>query len=408
MFERYTEKARRAIFFARYQASMFGSWEIRTEHLLLGMIREDRALINRILGSHSGIESIRKIIEGRTIIREEVPTSIDLPLSAECKRILAFSADEAERLCHRHIGTEHLLLGIFREEECLAAQVLREVGIGVEQAREAISQLAQEEGAGQRTVSRFAEAEEQAFLDPFLPKEVLPDTAPGQPEPVIRVTGLTKVFPGVRGPLEILCGIDLTIYRGEMVAIVGQSGSGKSTLLHILGTIDRPTAGTVRFGDQDPFALKPEALAKFRRQFVGFVFQFHNLLPEFTALENVMMPRLIAGNHTDDKVGAELLELVGLGERLRHRPGELSGGEQQRVAIARALVNHPALVLADEPTGGLDNQTGERVFDLLQDIQQEKKLTSILATHNVNIARRCSRLFRLASGRLLEINQDHV
>jgi lipoprotein-releasing system ATP-binding protein len=237
---------------------------------------------------------------------------------------------------------------------------------------------------------------------------ILPDTAPDQREPVIRVTGLTKVFPGVRGPLDILRGIDLTIYRGEMVAIVGQSGSGKSTLLHILGTIDRPTSGTVRFGDQDPFALMPEALAKFRRQFVGFVFQFHNLLPEFTALENVMMPRLIAGNHTDDKVGAELLELVGLGERLRHRPGELSGGEQQRVAIARALINHPALVLADEPTGGLDNQTGERVFDLLLNIQQEKKLTSILATHNVNIAKRCNRLLRLANGRLLEISQDYV
>ena len=406
MFERYTEKAQRAIFFARSEASMFGSWEIGTEHLLLGMLREDGALIGRILGSR--IESIRKIIESRTMVREGVPASIDLPLSPECKRILAFSADEAERLRHPNIGSEHLLLGIFREEECLAAQVLREVGIGAEQAREAISQLTQEEGPSQQTVSRFTEAEEQALPGLFLPKEVLPDTASDQREPVIRVTGLTKVFPGVRGPLEILCGIDLTIYRGEMVAIVGQSGSGKSTLLHILGTIDRPTAGTVRFGDQDPFALKPEALAKFRRQFVGFVFQFHNLLPEFTALENVMMPRLIAGNHTDDKVGAELLELVGLGERLRHRPGELSGGEQQRVAIARALVNHPALVLADEPTGGLDNQTGERVFELLQNIQLEKKLTSILATHNVNIAKRCNRLFRLANGRLLEINQDHV
>src|SRR5262245_60471855 len=212
MFERYTERARRAIFFARYEASRFGSWEIRTEHLLLGMIREDGTLIHRILGSR--VESIRKIIESRTTDREAVPASIELPLSLECKRILAFSADEAERLRHRNIGSEHLLLGILREEDCLATQILREVGIGAEQAREVISQLAEEEGPGQQTVPRFAEADEQGFLDPLLPKEVLPDTAPDQREPVIRVTALTKVFPGVRGPLEILRGIDLTIYRG--------------------------------------------------------------------------------------------------------------------------------------------------------------------------------------------------
>src|SRR5262245_25099065 len=154
MFERYTERAQRAIFFARYEASIFGSWEIRTEHLLLGMLREDGAHINRVLGSR--IESIRKIIESRTMVRQGDPDSIDLPLSTECKRILAFSADEAERLRHRNIGSEHLLLGIFREEECLAAQVLREVGIGAEQAREAISQFTQEEGPGRQTVSRFA------------------------------------------------------------------------------------------------------------------------------------------------------------------------------------------------------------------------------------------------------------
>jgi lipoprotein-releasing system ATP-binding protein len=175
-----------------------------------------------------------------------------------------------------------------------------------------------------------------------------------------------------------------------------------------LGTIDQPTGGSVRFANQNPFDLNPRELAHFRRRSVGFVFQFHNLLPEFTALENVMMPRLIAGNHSDDRMGVELLELVGLGDRLKHRPGELSGGEQQRVAIARALVNNPLLILADEPTGALDNLTGEVVFQLFQRIQRDKNLTSILATHNANIANRCNRLLRLENGRLQEINQPYV
>ncbi len=227
-------------------------------------------------------------------------------------------------------------------------------------------------------------------------------------EVVIRIENLTKVFPGVGEPLEILKGIDLAIYKGDMVAIMGQSGSGKSTLLHILGTIDRPTGGTVCFGNQNPFALDADQLARFRQRSVGFVFQFHNLLPEFTALENVMMPRLVSGNHSDDRLGVELLQLVGLGHRLKHRPGELSGGEQQRVAIARALVNNPLLVLADEPTGALDNQSGELVFQLFERIQREKNLTSILATHNANIACRCNRLLRLENGRLQEINQRYV
>ncbi|MCI0418942.1 MAG: ABC transporter ATP-binding protein [Acidobacteria bacterium] len=220
--------------------------------------------------------------------------------------------------------------------------------------------------------------------------------------------GLTKIYSDVGEPLEILRGIDLTLYKGEMIAIVGQSGSGKSTFLHILGTIDRPSSGSIRFGDQNPFALNAEELAKFRRRSIGFVFQFHNLLPEFTALENVLMPRLISGNHSGDKLGVELLELVGLGHRLKHRPAELSGGEQQRVAIARALVNSPLLILADEPTGALDSQSGELVFQLFQKIQREKNLTSILATHNASIAKRCNRLFRLENGRLHEINQQYV
>jgi lipoprotein-releasing system ATP-binding protein len=224
----------------------------------------------------------------------------------------------------------------------------------------------------------------------------------------IRATDVTKSYSTVRGPLEILRGVNLTIAPGQIVAIVGQSGSGKSTLLHILGALDRPTSGTVHFGDLNIFDLVDEELAKFRRYSIGFIFQFHNLLPEFTALENVLMPRLIAGNHLDENVGVELLNMVGLGERLQHRPGELSGGEQQRVAIARALVNQPKLVLADEPTGSLDNQTGELVFDVFQKIQQEKNLTSILATHNGKIARRCNRIFRLENGILQETTKDHV
>ncbi len=225
---------------------------------------------------------------------------------------------------------------------------------------------------------------------------------------VLRTVELSRCFPTVNGILEILKGINLELSAGEIVAIVGESGSGKSTLLHILGALDRPSSGTVYFGEKDLFAFNNEELARFRRHAVGFVFQFHNLLPEFTALENVLMPRIIAGQPIDEKSGKELLERVGLAARWHHRPGELSGGEQQRVAIARALVNHPQLLLADEPTGSLDNQTGERVFELFRAIQQEKKLTSILATHNVKIAVRCDRVLRLGNGVLLEADKNHV
>ena len=187
---------------------------------------------------------------------------------------------------------------------------------------------------------------------------------------VVRAEEIKKTFLNTGEPLEILKGIDLTVRQGETIAIVGESGSGKSTLLHILGALDHPTDGSVYFGETDVYRLGSEALAEFRRHSVGFIFQFHNLLPEFTALENVLMPRIIAGDPADDHLGIELLTLVGLGDRLRHRPGELSGGEQQRVAIARALVNNPALILADEPTGSLYGQTGERVFELFRKIQR--------------------------------------
>jgi lipoprotein-releasing system ATP-binding protein len=225
---------------------------------------------------------------------------------------------------------------------------------------------------------------------------------------IIRAAGITKSYATVGGLLQILQGVNLNIHRGEIVAIVGQSGSGKSTLLHILGALDRPSSGTVHFGSQNIFELADEELAKFRRHSIGFIFQFHNLLPEFTAVENVMMPRRIRGEELDEGVGVQLLEMVGLGDRLNHRPGELSGGEQQRVAMARALVNRPQLVLADEPTGSLDYQTGEVVFGVFQEIQREKNLTSILATHNVKIASRCNRIFRLENGTLQETSKNYV
>ena len=225
---------------------------------------------------------------------------------------------------------------------------------------------------------------------------------------VVKAKDIKKTFRNTGEPLEILKGIDLTVHPGEMIAIVGESGSGKSTLLHILGALDHPTEGSVHFGETDVYRLAPEDMAEFRRYSVGFIFQIHNLLPEFTALENVLMPRIIAGDPAAEDLGVELLTTVGLGERLRHRPGELSGGEQQRVAIARALVNNPALILADEPTGSLDSHTGERVFELFRKIQQEKNLTSILATHNANIALRCNRVLRLENGFLHVINQTNV
>lgn len=225
---------------------------------------------------------------------------------------------------------------------------------------------------------------------------------------MIRAIDIKRSFVTINENLEILRGIDLTLSSGEMVAVIGQSGSGKSTLLHILGGLDRPSAGSVFFGDENIFRYGTVELARFRRHSIGFIFQFHNLLPEFTALENVMMPRMIAGESVDETWGAELLSRVGLKERMSHRPGELSGGEQQRVAIARALVNQPKLILADEPTGNLDNTTAEHVFELFREVQREKKLTSLLATHNVKIASRCDRVLLLENGLLSDVTNDYV
>lgn len=203
--------------------------------------------------------------------------------------------------------------------------------------------------------------------------------------------------------MEVLRGVDLTFSRGEKTAIVGASGVGKTTLLHILGTLDRPTTGKVLYEGKDIYTLNEKDLALFRNREIGFVFQFHHLLPEFSALENTSMPCLIQGNTKREAVSrAEaILTLVGLKERLSHKPGELSGGEQQRVAVARALVLEPKVLLADEPTGNLDTKTGESVFDLLQELNQIRGVTLIVVTHNLKLAEKLSRQIQLIDGKAL-------
>jgi lipoprotein-releasing system ATP-binding protein len=192
--------------------------------------------------------------------------------------------------------------------------------------------------------------------------------------------------------------------QGEMLAIVGASGVGKSTFLHILGGLERPDSGKVLFGDLDLAGLESNGLARFRNEKVGFVFQFHHLLPEFTALENVMMPALVRGTDQDQASvrAVELLSEIGLGGRLHHRPGELSGGEQQRVAVARALVLDPAVVLADEPTGNLDTHTGEAMHELLKNLNRQRRITFVIVTHNDKLALRADRVFRMVEGRFIQ------
>lgn len=219
---------------------------------------------------------------------------------------------------------------------------------------------------------------------------------------LLEVRGLCKTY--INGPnrVEVLRGIDLDLEQGTTVALVGASGAGKSTLLHLLGALDRPSAGTVLYRDGDIFGKSDRELAQFRNRSIGFVFQFHHLLPEFTALENVMMPALIARIPKEEAraEAEELLTDVGLAHRLTHRPGELSGGEQQRVAIARALALSPELLLADEPTGNLDMKTSEGVHALLADLQRKKGLTLVIVTHNERLAAAMGRVVRLADGRL--------
>ena len=242
------------------------------------------------------------------------------------------------------------------------------------------------------------------------------ETQPG--DPIIQVQGLEKTYRTGRGPLTLFRDLNLEILPGELVAIVGQSGTGKSTLLHILGALDAPSAGTVYCASTKVAELNSRQAAVFRNRVIGYVWQFHYLLPEFTAQENVAMPLLAQGKNRTGVPGdrssslgwrkealaiaANWLREIGLEDRRDHRPGELSGGEQQRVALARALVNNPRLLLADEPTGDLDETTSGQVFDLLQRLHANYHLTSVVVTHNMELARRCSRVLRLEGGRLTE------
>jgi lipoprotein-releasing system ATP-binding protein len=218
----------------------------------------------------------------------------------------------------------------------------------------------------------------------------------------VRATNLVKTYRDGLRQVQVLKGIDLAVEPGEMVAIVGPSGSGKSTLLHLLGALDRPDGGSVEIGGQPLEKMSGSALAGFRNRTIGFVFQFHQLLPDFTALENVMLPGRIAGRepHAVFDHARELLCEVGLDDRLDHFPNQLSGGERQRVALCRALALEPPLLLADEPTGNLDPASGDHVFGLLLEMQARHRTTGILVTHNPEIARRCSRALELVAGGL--------
>lgn len=222
----------------------------------------------------------------------------------------------------------------------------------------------------------------------------------------IRVLGLSKVFETKGGKVEALKDIDLDISGGETLAVVGVSGSGKSTLLHILGTLEKPTEGEVYYGNTNVFKQNETELASFRNREIGFVFQFHYLLPEFSALENVMMPCLINGLSSNQarEMASDVLKRVGLDQRLEHRPGELSGGEQQRVAIARAVVLKPKVILADEPTGNLDLDTGASILDLFLMLNEEYGITSVLVTHNQEITGRLHRRIRLSNGKIVDVN----
>ncbi|HQY19385.1 MAG TPA: ABC transporter ATP-binding protein [Ignavibacteria bacterium] len=221
------------------------------------------------------------------------------------------------------------------------------------------------------------------------------------PKVLISIEDLNKSYPlaGTK-KLDVLKGINLNIYKEEICAITGKSGAGKSTLLHILGTLDQPDSGKVLFEGENIFTKKEKQLAEFRSSKIGFIFQFHHLLPEFTALENVMIATMINGKDDAGK-SFEILKEVGLGERADHKPSELSGGEAQRVAIARALVNSPGLILADEPTGNLDTENADSIMNLIFDLREKFKQTFVIVTHNEDFASKCDRIIKMRDGKIL-------
>ena len=224
-------------------------------------------------------------------------------------------------------------------------------------------------------------------------------------EPVLKVTGLRRVYATGQGPLEVLKGADLTVEAGEIVGLVGPSGSGKSSLLHAAGLLEHPTAGRIAIDGQDCGSLNDRARTRIRLSTIGFVYQFHHLLPEFSARENVALPALIAGVRRRDAIArAEaLLGQLGLSERLDHQPAQLSGGEQQRVAVARALTNAPRLLLADEPTGNLDPATSEAVFESVHDLVRRTGVAALIATHNLAMTRHMDRVLTVKDGRVVPL-----